>query len=164
MFVRGSHAVQLTGRGSVSAINCAFGPHSALFHLRGTSPDAAIRLEQCSALLENSAVAVGGFHVAGLGDLIKREADLDGTLAQVPEGEPVLLLSHNPDVFPRVPDRVALTISGHTHGAQVDIPVVREKTTPSRFTISGFAGYGNLSTSSPSFHIDSQFVYNFNFY
>jgi hypothetical protein len=39
---------------------------------------------------------------------------------------------------------------------------VRESGYP-RFTISGFAGYGNLSTSSPSFHIDSQFVYNFNF-
>jgi predicted MPP superfamily phosphohydrolase len=84
-------------------------------------------------LLENQAVQVEGFWIAGLGDLMKRTADLEGTLAQVPGGEPVLLLSHNPDVFPRVPERVALTLSGHTHGAQVDIPVLRDRLTPSRF-------------------------------
>ena len=84
-------------------------------------------------LLENQAIEHGGFWIAGLGDLIKREADLEGTLAQVPDGAPVLLFSHNPDVFPRVPASVALTLSGHTHGAQVDIPVLRDKFTPSRF-------------------------------
>jgi predicted MPP superfamily phosphohydrolase len=84
-------------------------------------------------LLENKAVPVGDFWIAGLGDLMKRTADLDGTLAQVPPDAPVLLFSHNPDVFPRVPASVALTLSGHTHGAQVDLPVLRERFTPSRF-------------------------------
>jgi len=84
-------------------------------------------------LLENRATGVDGFWIAGLGDLMKRTADLEGTLAQVPDGAPVLVFSHNPDVFPRVPASVALTLSGHTHGAQVDIPVLRDKLTPSRF-------------------------------
>ena len=90
-------------------------------------------------LLENSVASVRRpanhthFTIAGLGDLMKRTADLEGTLAQVPEGEAVLLLSHNPDVFPRVPASVALTLSGHTHGAQVDIPILRDRMTPSRF-------------------------------
>ena len=86
------------------------------------------------AVLENEALRTSaGFWVAGLGDLQARDADVELALADVPLEQSVLLLSHNPDVFPCVPDRVALTISGHTHGAQVDIPVVREKTTPSRF-------------------------------
>ena len=42
------------------------------------------------------------------------------------------LLAHEPDIFPNVPDRVAVTLSGHTHGGQVRIrgysPIV-----PSRF-------------------------------
>src|SRR4051794_12731861 len=84
-------------------------------------------------LLENRAVEVDGFWIAGLGDLTKRTADLDGALAQVPDDAPVLLFSHNPDVFPKVPPRVALTLSGHTHGAQVDIPIIRDKLTPSRY-------------------------------
>jgi uncharacterized protein len=58
--------------------------------------------------------------------------DLDGTLAQVSDEAPVILLAHEPDIFPKVPSRVSLTLSGHTHGGQVRFaghsPIV-----PSRF-------------------------------
>jgi predicted MPP superfamily phosphohydrolase len=58
--------------------------------------------------------------------------DLDGMLAKVTDDAPVILMVHEPDIFPRVPDRVALTVAGHTHGGQVTIggfaPVV-----PSRY-------------------------------
>lgn len=85
-------------------------------------------------VLENSVVHVDdGFWVAGLGDHMKRVADVDGTLSQVPEGEPVLLMSHNPDVFPQVPERVALTLSGHTHGSQIALPFLRDLATPSKY-------------------------------
>ena len=43
-----------------------------------------------------------------------------------------ILLAHEPDIMPRVPERVSLVLSGHTHGGQVRLfgwsPVV-----PSRF-------------------------------
>jgi predicted MPP superfamily phosphohydrolase len=46
--------------------------------------------------------------------------DLDTTLAlTAADAAPVLLLAHEPDIFVRVPPRVALTLSGHTHGGQV---------------------------------------------
>lgn len=45
--------------------------------------------------------------------------DLAGTLRQVTDDAPVILMVHEPDVFPQVPDRVALTLAGHTHGGQV---------------------------------------------
>jgi predicted MPP superfamily phosphohydrolase len=58
--------------------------------------------------------------------------DLPRTLAQVTDDAPVILMAHEPDIFPRVPERVSLTIAGHTHGGQVRIfgfaPIV-----PSRF-------------------------------
>jgi predicted MPP superfamily phosphohydrolase len=79
-----------------------------------------------------------GFWLAGLGDqlafLRRRRGidDLDATLGQVEGDEPVLLMAHEPDIFPRVPARVALTLSGHTHGGQVTLfghsPVI-----PSRY-------------------------------
>ena len=84
-------------------------------------------------LLENDVADAGGFWIAGLGDLQQRTADLDGTLAKLRDDEPVVLLSHNPDVFPKVPERVALTLSGHTHGAQVDLPIIRDRATPSKY-------------------------------
>ncbi len=58
--------------------------------------------------------------------------DLPGTLAQVTDDAPVILMAHEPDIFPEVPARVSLTLSGHTHGGQVRVlgysPLV-----PSRF-------------------------------
>ncbi len=57
--------------------------------------------------------------------------DLDGTLEQIEDDAPVILMAHEPDIFPRVPDRVALTLSGHTHGGQIRLggysPVVPSK-------------------------------------
>jgi predicted MPP superfamily phosphohydrolase len=71
--------------------------------------------------------------VAGLADATTRQPSVDRALAAVPAGAAVLLLSHDPDVFPRVPARVALTLSGHTHGGQVDVPAVPRSWIPSRF-------------------------------
>ncbi|EYD77387.1 Phosphoesterase [Rubellimicrobium mesophilum DSM 19309] len=100
-------------------------------------------------VLENEAVRLSlngsAFWLAGLADQLAllpgrqwgrtrmtRLDDLPGTLAQIPDGAPVVLLAHEPDIFPQVPPSVALTLSGHTHGGQVRLlgysPVV-----PSRF-------------------------------
>lgn len=46
-------------------------------------------------------------------------ADLAGTLAQVTDDAPIIHLAHEPDLFTKVPERVSLTLSGHTHGGQV---------------------------------------------
>lgn len=46
--------------------------------------------------------------------------DLAGTLKLVGDKAPVILLAHEPDIFPKVPDRVALTLCGHTHGGQIN--------------------------------------------
>jgi predicted MPP superfamily phosphohydrolase len=45
--------------------------------------------------------------------------DLAATLAKVTDSAPLVLLAHEPDVAARVPSRVALQLSGHTHGGQV---------------------------------------------
>lgn len=85
------------------------------------------------------------FWLAGLGDqvaLLPQRGqgrydwtgvdDLPGTLAKVSDDAPIILMAHEPDIFPQVPDRVSLTLSGHTHGGQVRLlgyaPVV-----PSRY-------------------------------
>lgn len=88
------------------------------------------------------------FWIAGLGDqwAFYRNRDrkrgdrfgyrgvdnLPATLALLTDNAPVILMAHEPDIFATVPDRVALTLSGHTHGGQVQFfgyaPVV-----PSRF-------------------------------
>jgi predicted MPP superfamily phosphohydrolase len=86
-------------------------------------------------VLEDSALPVGddGLWVAGASDYRTRGAHVDRALMPVPDTAPVLLLSHDPDAFPAVPERVALTLSGHTHGGQVAIPLVRRPFVPSRY-------------------------------
>lgn len=86
-------------------------------------------------VLENEAVRLeargGPLWVAGVADLRERDPRVGSALAAVPEGEPVLLLAHDPDVFPYVPARVSLTLAGHLHGGQIDLPLVR-RVMPSR--------------------------------
>ena len=83
-------------------------------------------------VLENDAARAGDVWFAGVGDARMRLADPDAALADVPDGEPVVLLTHDPDVFPAVPGRVALTVAGHLHGGQVGIPLLRRRVIPSR--------------------------------
>jgi predicted MPP superfamily phosphohydrolase len=97
-------------------------------------------------LLENQAVLLGPegerVWVAGIGDQIAYRIghgrfrgvdDLPGTLAQVTTDDPVVLLVHEPDIFPRVPSRVALTFAGHTHGGQIRVPLIWPAFVPSRY-------------------------------
>lgn len=89
-------------------------------------------------VLDNQAVRLtkngARFWVAGLADQmadwdhqrrrwIGRD-DLKGTLRGVKDNAPVILLAHEPFIFSRVPDRVALTLCGHTHGGQVMLPII----------------------------------------
>ena len=81
-------------------------------------------------VLENAGVRLvkdgRPFWLLGLGDqlaFVRRPVagvhDLPRTLAAIRDDAPAILLAHEPDIFPSVPQRVALTLSGHTHGGQV---------------------------------------------
>ena len=95
---------------------------------------AALQRAGISVLEDTAAVVPGGaFWVAGISDLWEAAHDIDRALAPVPAGAPVIAFTHNPDVFPDVPARVALTVAGHTHGGQVDLPVVGRLVVPSAF-------------------------------
>jgi uncharacterized protein len=109
---------------------------------RGSGPVASATALEAAGIpvYQNSAVRLvkGGlpFWLAGLGDqwaFRNRTGtglrylgfggvdDLAGTLGQVTDDAPVILMAHEPDIFPKVPARVALTVSGHTHGGQVTL-------------------------------------------
>jgi predicted MPP superfamily phosphohydrolase len=87
------------------------------------------RLEQNGIkVLENQVLQLDvrgtSLWLAGFADLWTRPQRIAETVAQVPEGQTLIGLTHNPDIFPRVPERVPLLLAGHTHGAQVRFPLL----------------------------------------
>ncbi|MBC7140804.1 MAG: metallophosphoesterase [Rhodobacteraceae bacterium] len=110
--------------------------HDRAAQARGGGPNRIAGLLRAAGIpvLQNDAVklgdgsATGAFWLAGLedqlaigiGEMIFRGLhDLPGTLGKLTDDAPAILLAHEPDIFPNVPDRIALTLSGHTHGGQV---------------------------------------------
>jgi len=89
-------------------------------------------------VLEDTAIVLetpsGRLWVAGVSDFWSGPHDLARTLRAVTDSStPVLLLTHNPDLFPRIPARVTLTLAGHTHGGQVRFPLLGAPIVPSKY-------------------------------
>ncbi len=87
-------------------------------------------------LLENQSVRLSQdgrpFWLIGLGDLLAPVPhqwrghgadDLPRAMREIDDDAPAILLVHEPYFFPWVPGRIALTLSGHMHGGQVNLPI-----------------------------------------
>ena len=97
-------------------------------------------------LYQNRAVKIEGdapFWLAGTDSMVAHRLpghgqfrgadDLPGTLAQITDDAPAILMAHEPDLFVNVPDRFAVTLSGHTHGGQVLLPFFGRPVVPSAY-------------------------------
>lgn len=84
-------------------------------------------------MLENKAVRLekdgNPFWLSGTSSLVAlrtrnhgrflSQARIDEALAQVTDDAPIIHMAHEPDLFIDIPERISLTLSGHTHGGQV---------------------------------------------
>ena len=84
-------------------------------------------------VMENKAVQLKKdglpFWISGTGSMVairnpdfsefESRADIPAAMAMITDDAPIIHMAHEPDLFPEIPDRVSLTLSGHTHGGQV---------------------------------------------
>ncbi len=71
-------------------------------------------------VLENANKDFGLFTVAGVEDIQTGNPNVEKALLGA--GKNIILLTHNPDIFPQIPENVTLVLAGHLHGGQVNIP------------------------------------------
>ncbi len=118
-----------------AGVMAVLGNHDGWFdapRVRRSLTNVGIRVVEDTAVRVES--ASGPFWIAGVSDLWTGRHDLGAALEAVTDAElPLLLLMHNPDLFPLVPPRVTLTLAGHTHGGQVRLPLLGAPIVPSRF-------------------------------
>jgi predicted MPP superfamily phosphohydrolase len=104
----------------------------------GRAPIEAAMRAAGVTVLGNSAVQIlrpeGSFWLAGLNSMadFKEAPSVTKALKGVPEGAPVILAMHEPDLFARTPVRVGLTLAGHTHCGQISLPLIGPPWLPSR--------------------------------
>jgi len=136
-------AAELARLRASRGVYAIFGNHDWWYDIAGVRAAlAGIKMP----VLENDALLLGErgnrFWLAGIGDQIAIRVghrhfqgvdDLPATLARVTTDDPVILLIHEPDIFTKVPERVSLTLAGHTHGGQVRIPFVPPFWAPSEY-------------------------------
>ncbi|MGA9993858.1 MAG: metallophosphoesterase [Pyrinomonadaceae bacterium] len=88
-------------------------------------------------VLENEAVKVDrngqSLWLVGLGDFWTSHQDIKEALKNIPEDANIFALTHDPDIFPEIPSRISLTFAAHTHGGQVNLPLVGRLIVPSEF-------------------------------
>jgi len=96
-------------------------------------------------VLEDEAVELNwqgkSFWLTGLADLWTRPQHISETIAKTPSDATVIAITHNPDIFPEVPQRVSLLLAGHTHGGQVNLPFIGTPIVPSDYGPKYTAGH-----------------------
>lgn len=140
--VLGGHRVQpdsiarvLAGLKAPAGVFAVLGNHDRTYNgpwVEAALSSAGIRV------LEDTAVSIstasGRVWIAGVSDYWSGPHDIHRALRPVTDSAtPILLLTHNPDLFPRIPPRVTLTLAGHTHGGQVRLPLVGSPVVPSAY-------------------------------
>ncbi len=86
-----------------------------------------VRTQSAVRLLVNDGLVVAdGLWVGGVDDCKFGRPDVAAAMAGAPEGAVRILIAHEPDFADQVTaeDRVALVISGHSHGGQIRLPLL----------------------------------------
>jgi len=110
---------------------------------------------------ENAALRWHGSAFNLIGVDYQREHNADGMLAGVEplirRDMPNILLSHNPNSFPRAAELgIELSLAGHTHGGQVRVEILDHRWTPAQFLTPYVAGHYMRPRFAPEYLSDAE--------
>jgi len=108
-------------------------------------------------LLENQAYPIRfkgkRFWVVGLADDTTRQPDVPGSFARVPQGDPAIVLMHDPATFAELSTRPVIALAGHTHGGQVYVPWIGALVNASRAPLKH--SYGLIRENGKTMYVTS---------
>ena len=82
-------------------------------------------------VLENSNTKFEGLSIAGVEDIQTGFPDVE--MALIGTEHPTILLSHSPDIYYDVREKVELILAGHLHGGQIYLPFIGALNLPSKY-------------------------------
>lgn len=138
---RADKASVLAGIEAFAGLQASLGVHGVLGNHDSWFDEAEIAAAMHGARvtpLRNQAIRIarpeGSFWIAGVSDVVSpsRPASVSLTLAGVSDQAPVITITHWPDPFEEIPPEVALTLAGHTHCGQVNLPLIGRPLLPSQ--------------------------------
>lgn len=126
---RGTHGVDFntgieTGLGHLSRIAApafaTIGNHDAYYDATAVArmlKDAGV------SVLENTSVTFGDLCLVGLADALTASPDVSA-YANCETGKSPLVITHSPDAWRAFRRDTVLVLSGHTHGGQINLPII----------------------------------------
>jgi hypothetical protein len=115
----------LRGLRAPSGVYAVLGNHDWWYD--GPTVEAELRRAGVTVLENDAARASrpgGGFWIGGVADAISERAAPSVRPVLNRSGSPLILMAHEPDPFAEVPPTVALTVAGHDHCGQVNLPLL----------------------------------------
>lgn len=94
-------------------------------------------------VLDNAAIRQDGMCIVGLADAYTDEPDR-ASYADCAAGDTVLTLTHSPDAFRDFRGDTALAVAGHTHGGQINLPLLGRRVNASDVGIEHSYGLSRL--------------------
>ncbi|MEA3453106.1 MAG: metallophosphoesterase [Patescibacteria group bacterium] len=115
--------------------------HIKFFEVRKRMKQAGIRiLNNESVLLEQ------GIYLVGVDDPHSEMSDLPAAFNGIDMEKPKILLAHSPEIFREIECNNILVLAGHTHGGQINIPILVNYFLPMKYDTKYKSGLFNKSS------------------
>jgi predicted MPP superfamily phosphohydrolase len=86
-----------------------------------------LRAAGVTVLTNRSFLLDSGLNIVGVDDCWLGAPNPELAFSRVHQGEPSLIMTHNPLIFPSLGRYDSITVAGHTHGGQINVPILTRR-------------------------------------